>query len=160
MARLLITGMSGTGKSSVLARLADRGHSTIDMDDDGWSQELPTPDGRGREQLWREEPLAARLAQQHDGALFVAGCARNQGRFYDRFDAVVLLSLPERVLRERLAHRDTNTFGKDPAELERILLDLATVEPLLRRGATVELDARLPPTEIADVVEQLAHRST
>ncbi len=56
----------------------------------------------------------------------------NQGRFYDRFDAVVLLSLPAGMLLDRLATRVTSPFGKDPAERERILHDLRTVEPQLR----------------------------
>jgi len=32
---ILVTGMSGTGKSAVLAELAHRGHQTIDTDYDG-----------------------------------------------------------------------------------------------------------------------------
>jgi GTPase SAR1 family protein len=41
MARVLVTGMSGVGKTSVLAELARRGHLTVDTDYDGWT----LPDG-------------------------------------------------------------------------------------------------------------------
>jgi hypothetical protein len=35
---------------------------------------------------------------------------------------------------------------------------LRTVEPLLRRGATLDLDGRRPVAELADVIEGLAHQ--
>ncbi|WEG09765.1 hypothetical protein PU630_04130 [Microbacterium horticulturae] len=37
MARILITGMSGAGKSSLLEELGRRGHDTLDTDYDGWT---------------------------------------------------------------------------------------------------------------------------
>ena len=48
MASILVTGMSGTGKSTVLAELARRGFETVDTDDGDW---ITTVDG---EPLWRE----------------------------------------------------------------------------------------------------------
>lgn len=151
--------MSGTGKSTVLVQLRERGHQTVDTDDEGWSQELPTPDGLSREQLWHEDRMNTLLAGKSGGLLFVAGCATNQGKFYDRFDAVVLLSVPVGVLLGRLVSRVNNDFGKDPTERGRILQDLAEVEPLLRATATAELDTRRPPSEVADTIEEVALRS-
>ena len=37
MKRVLLTGMSGTGKSSVIRELAARGFKAIDTDSDEWS---------------------------------------------------------------------------------------------------------------------------
>lgn len=36
MSRVLIAGMSGAGKTTVLAELSRRGHRTLDTDYDGW----------------------------------------------------------------------------------------------------------------------------
>lgn len=94
MTRVLVTGMSGTGKSTVLVELARRGHRVVDTDYSGWSEDVPLLDGSGTEQLWREDRMSALLAEDIAGCLFVAGCTANQGKFYDRFEAVVLLSLP------------------------------------------------------------------
>jgi dephospho-CoA kinase len=39
--RILVTGMSGTGKSSALAELERRGFRTVDTDEPGWTVEDP-----------------------------------------------------------------------------------------------------------------------
>ena len=66
------------------------------------------------------------------------------------------LSVSADVMLERIVARTTNPFGKNPAERARILDDLATVEPLLRRSATVEIDTSVP---LIDVVRQLEELS-
>ena len=38
MTRILITGISGTGKSSALAELARLGYRTVDTDEPGWRE--------------------------------------------------------------------------------------------------------------------------
>ena len=156
MTRVLITGMSATGKSAVLVELGRRGHRIVDTDYDGWSEQVAGPDGSGPEQLWREARIGALLAENCDGALFVGGAVANQGQFYDRFDAVVLLRVPVDVLLHRIESRSGNDFGKSPEERARILRDLAAVEPLLRRTATIEIDTNRPLADVVDAVESVA----
>ncbi|HET6946072.1 MAG TPA: hypothetical protein VFI01_12025, partial [Gaiellaceae bacterium] len=79
-----------------------------------------------------------------------------QGKFYPRFDAVVLLSAPAEVILERVATRETNEFGKSDGERERIQYDLATFEPLLRAGATAEIDTRAPLVDVVEALERIA----
>ena len=141
--------MSGTGKSTALAELRRRGFETVDTDEPGWSAWSDADRGF----VWREEPIAELLARQRATALFVSGTVSNQGRFYPRFDAVVLLSAPAAVLVERIARRDTNPYGKAPGERELILRHLAEVEPLLRATCTHAVDASQP---LAAVVDELA----
>jgi shikimate kinase len=145
--------MSGTGKSTVLAELARRGHRTVDTDEDEWSEQVALPGGEGFEQLWRAERMARLLADHTAGSLFVSGCVANQAQFYDRFAAVVLLSAPREVLLSRIANRATNPFGKDPVERARILADLENVEPLLRRSATVEVTTDRTLADVVSAVE-------
>jgi broad-specificity NMP kinase len=150
MAVVFVTGMSGTGKSSALAELARRGRRVVDTDYGGWTDES------GPERLWREDRIATLLAEHHDGALFVSGCVPNQGKFYSRFDAVVLLSAPVDVILDRVATRDSNDYGKTNAERDLIAQDLAAVEPLLRAGATAEIDTTAPLDEVVDALERIA----
>jgi hypothetical protein len=84
--RVLLTGMSGTGKSSVIRVLDARGFRAVDTDD-GWCE--PSPDGRQR---WREDAIGKLLDTEDGDVLFVAGCEENQVRFHLRFDLIILLS--------------------------------------------------------------------
>ena len=150
-----MTGMSGTGKSTVLNRLAQRGYRVVDTDYGGWIEHVPRPDGTGMEPQWREDRIDA-LITDHELSgepLFIAGAVWNQARFRSRFDEIVLLSVPVQVMLDRIADRDTNTFGKTTEERDRIVADKTEIEPLLRSSATVEIDTRKPLT---DVVNQLA----
>ncbi len=147
MVRILVTGMSGTGKSTVLRELRRRGHLTVDTDYDAW--ELPNG-------CWDEARMDVLLAQYAD--VIVSGTVENQGHFYDRFEHVVLLSAPAEVMLDRVRRRINNPYGKTADQQDEILQYLRTVEPLLRRGATLELDGRRLVTELADVIEGLARQ--
>lgn len=146
MIRVLITGMSGTGKSSVIGELRKRGFQAIDMDEPGWSEFV---DG---DQLWREERLQQALDDTGDAPLFISGCAENQVKFYPQLTDLILLSAPAAVIEERLLTRTSNSYGKRPKEMAEVLGYLETVEPLLRRGATLEIVTTIP---LEAVVEQL-----
>jgi len=117
----------------VVRALVARGYKAVDTDD-GWCQSLP--DGR---QMWREDAIQALLATEDAEVLLVAGCEENQVQFHAQFDHIVLLSAPLETLVERLAARTSNSFGKAPEELSRVLDDIKTVEPLLRRAADHEV---------------------
>ena len=147
--RVLLTGMSGTGKSSVIRALAARGDKAVDTDD-GWSESLP--DGRQR---WREDAIRALLATEDADVLFIAGCEENQAQFHPQFDHIILLSAPPVTLVERLARRSSNSYGKTPEELRRVLHDLKTVEPVLRRAADHEVRTTMPLTEVVSTVLRL-----
>ena len=86
MPAVLLTGMSGVGKSTVLAELAARGIHTVDTDYGDW---IEVVEG---ERLWREDAIAALLEEPRD--LVMAGTVANQGRLYERFAGVVLLTVP------------------------------------------------------------------
>jgi dephospho-CoA kinase len=155
MTKILITGMSGTGKSTALQILAARGHRTVDTDTDRWSRWIDLPNGE-RDWIWREQEITDLLAGHHSGQLFVAGCKTNQGQFYPWFDHIALLSAPAEVLLARIAARTNNPYGKRPEERAAILEYVATVEPLLRATATVEIDASAPIEAVAQRLEGLA----
>jgi dephospho-CoA kinase len=155
MVKVLVTGMSGTGKSAALQLLGQRGHRVVDTDTGQWSRWVTQPDG-SPDWIWRADAMTALLAGHQRGHLFVAGCKTNQGQFYSQFDHIALLSAPADVILARVAARTTNPYGKDPAQRAEILRYLAEVEPLLRAGATTEIDATAPLREVARQLEALA----
>ena len=142
MKRVLITGMSGVGKSSVIAALAARGHKAVDLD------YAPYADG----DRWRLDEVSRLLDAEDAPILFVSGASEDQSRFYPRFDHVVLLTAPDVVMSERMVRRTNNPYGKDPADVTRNLALRPRIEPLLRRAADLEVDTRAP---LDDVVERI-----
>jgi hypothetical protein len=102
--------------------------------------------------VWREDRIARLLATTAAAVLFIGGCKSNQGAFYPQFDHVILLSAPAELIVARLATRTNNPYGKDPDELARVLGYLETVEPLLRRGASLEIDTSAPLARVVATI--------
>ena len=145
--------MSGTGKSTLICALAARGYKAIDTDYGDWQEQTHTVGDAGDPAwVWREDRMHDLLATEDADVLFVSGTVPNQRKFYPRFDHVILLSAPTAVIVERLATRTNNPYGKHPDELARILGHIETVEPLLRRGATLEVDTSAPLEQVVETV--------
>jgi dephospho-CoA kinase len=155
MPKVLVTGMSGTGKSTAVQILGQRGHRVVDTDTDEWSHWVSSADG-SPDWIWREEAITRLLASHEHGHLFVAGCKTNQGKFYRQFDHIALLSAPASVLLARISARNSNPYGKRPEERALILHYLAEVEPRLRATATIEIDASAPISQVVQQLEALA----
>jgi dephospho-CoA kinase len=147
--------MSGTGKSSVLVELSKLGFQVLDTDQPGWTEWSDSEAGF----VWREDRIADLLASEVGPSLYVSGTVSNQGRFYPRFDEIVLLSAPADVLLRRIEARTTNRYGKTSEQRELVLRDLAEVEPLLRRTCTVEIDATRSLVSIVDQLAELGRES-
>lgn len=162
MKRILLTGMSGTGKSTVIRELAARGYKAVDADYGGLSELVNVPDDvltgldPGQDWVWREDRIQALLATEDAAVLFLAGCSPNQGKFYPQFDQIILLSAPADVLVERLTTRTTNPYGQRPDDIARTLELRQTIEPMLRRGANHEIDTSIPLNRVVTKVLQLS----
>jgi hypothetical protein len=149
---ILVTGMSSTGKSTVLAALGRRGHQVIDTDDPGWIAQVEAP--WGVEPMWDLDRVREVLDAHRSGWLFVAGCVANQGAVYD-FDAVVLLSAPVNVILAGVLVR-ANPFGSRPEERAKIANDVDEFEPLLRAGADQEIRTTTSVAEVVAALERVA----
>lgn len=73
MTAVLVTGMSGVGKSTALAELARRGFDTVDTDYGHW---IHVVDG---EPLWREPLIDELLCRPRIRPLFVQGTVAKSG---------------------------------------------------------------------------------
>jgi dephospho-CoA kinase len=163
-----VTGNSGTGKSTVRIELARRGRLSFDTDEDGmtvWRHrstgvEVDYPGGGNHPENWLEEhgwiidrPRVERLAElAREQTVFLCGSVENEDEVWDLFDTVVCLVLDESTLRERIAARTTNEFGKRPEELEAILKWNPTMETSYRGLGALVVDANQP---LADIVDQI-----
>jgi dephospho-CoA kinase len=156
MKRVLLTGISGAGKSTVTEALAALGYNAVDVDVPEYSEVVSVAEdeltglGDGKDWVWRAERIQALLDADDAPLLFLSGTSPNQGRFYDQLDAIVLLTAPAAVIVQRLATRTTNSFGKRPDEVGRVLALQETIEPLLREGATHVIDTGAPLNEVVE----------
>ena len=142
--------MSAVGKSTIAERLSELGYKAVDTDGGGYS----LVDERG-DQHWDVDRIRLLLATEDADVLFVIGSDDAQVQFYPDFDHIVLLSAPRDVIVERLATRPNNPFGKGSDELSKILGDLETYEPLMRRDATHEIDTSQPVDDVIDEILRL-----
>lgn len=168
MRRILLTGVSGVGKSTIVGELAARGYNAVDADCAEFSEWAPvehpgvadpfgSPVEADKDWVWREDRIQSLLSTNDADVLFLSGCAANMRKFLPQFDHIILLSAPAEVIAGRLATRTNNPYGKHPDEVARVLGQIETIVPLLRRIAGYEIDTSAP---IADVVESLIQWST
>lgn len=163
MARVLITGMSGAGKSAVIDELARRGYAAIDLDSPEWSEWIDldasdtlTPQ-KGKDWVWREGKVRALLLEHTEGTLFIGGCAQNMARLFPLIDKIILLSAPVGTVMERLEARSSGGYGNNEEDRSKVRELIALVEPLLRKSSNHEIDTARP---VGATVDEIIRFST
>lgn len=160
-----ITGNSGAGKSTICEVLRGRGYTSLDADDDGFSQWIdrstgdavsdppyPVPQGWLDRFGWKlNRELIEQLAHaSRTQTVFLCGSAENEAEVRDLFDAMVCLVIDDETLRRRLAERTTNAFGQNPEELAAALKWNPLERSIYGRlGATI-VDGTEPPPVVTD----------
>jgi shikimate kinase len=164
MRRVLITGMSGTGKSAVVRELVGRGYSAVDLDTADWSEWVDVEPAdhltplEGKDWVWREDRVRALLSGQDQGLLFVSGCAQNMKRLFPLIETIVLLSAPISTIMDRLKARSSDGYGSTAEERQKVGELVATIEPLLRQSAHHEIDSGGPVATTVDALLQILRR--
>jgi dephospho-CoA kinase len=158
MKRVLITGMSGTGKSAVVRELIRRGYWAVDLDTPDWSEWVDvdpadqlTP-AEGKDWIWQEDRVRALLSRQDRGLLFVSGCAENMQRLFPSIETIILLSAPAATIMERLEARSSDGYGSTDGERQKVGELIATIESLLRQSADHEIDSSGPTSCTVDEI--------
>lgn len=140
MSLILITGVSGSGKSEVLKELKLRGYDAHGTDEDDIAgfcyrdtreraRDLPTREEQTHNEEWYQrygwfidragvEELAKNTA---DHLAFLCGTAENQDEVLDLFTGVIALDIDEDTIKHRIASRTDNNFGKEPYEMQSIM---------------------------------------
>ncbi|MBB6372485.1 AAA family ATPase [Chryseobacterium shigense] len=155
MKSIYITGMSGTGKSSVIQHLSEKGFTAIDTDYGDW-KELSLS-GDTPEWLLKEEKIKKSVSKPLISPVFIAGCCSNQVNLYPFFDHILLLSSSIETILERVSTRTSNPYGQLPHERDEIIWNFENIQPLLQEGADFEFNTEVMTVEeIAASLEQLA----
>src|SRR5687768_16065016 len=117
--KVFLTGIAGTGKTTVLAELQKRGYVVIDLDATGMCRWKNTATGErteygpdGRDQKWLNEhewccdvPTLKKLlsCMREDKDVFVAGFVDNIEEVVREFDKVFILVAADSAVKERLS---------------------------------------------------------
>ncbi|MCG7506706.1 shikimate kinase [Mesorhizobium sp. IRAMC:0171] len=162
MKRVLITGMSGTGKSATIRELAARGCTAYDLDTPEWSHwvdaapaDTLTP-GDGKDWVWQVDKVRMLLSEPRESMLFISGCAENMEELFPLIDTVVLLSVPIDKIMQRVTTRTSGGYGRVEEERRKIAELTELIEPLLRQSADYEIDSSGPVEATVDRILLLA----
>lgn len=161
--KIYVTGISGTGKTSITNALISKGVTAIDIDDlchwenkytgerTGWEPGSSDEWHASHSWLCDVERLKERLAKERN--IVVSGFASNQREYANLFDKIFLLHATPETIFARIHARLDNDFGKHPAEQKRIMDSRGPLETMMVEKGAVLLDAERPLEEIVTEIQ-------
>lgn len=163
--RYLITGVAGSGKSTLERNFREKGYATYDVDDGlaEWrhaetDEPLPyTPEV----EAWHEvaewvvdiDKLNARFDAHPDEDVLIFGSFARTRTMIGKFATIFLLEYPnEEVARERIAGR-SGGYGKNKHELDRIISYIKPYQEKMKAAGAVAIDCTMPLDDIVGTIE-------
>lgn len=164
--RYLITGVAGSGKSTLEKLFRQDGYVTIDIDDGftEWrhaetDEVLPyTPDEEGWHEVaeWvvKTDKLQVFFDEHPTDDVFVFGSFARLTAVVGMFTKIILLEYPsETTVRQRIANRDGG-YGKHPHELTRILSYVQPYQDKMKAAGALAIDCTLPIDEVTQWIKR------
>jgi len=131
--KIYITGISGTGKSTIARQLKDYSFKVVSIEDIpslcAWrskkTKKFIDYGGKLDEKFIKEHEWICNVDKlkelMGESGVIVLGLVSNQDEFLHLFDEVILLQCPQDVFIKRIQQRDDNDFGKDVTAQKVIL---------------------------------------
>lgn len=146
--KVLITGTPGSGKTTAIQELVQRGYAAYDTDELSevtrlqlreTGQIVDWPEGfvdwQKYDWNWQEDGLKKLLAAHQ--TVFIGAIVSNQQSFYHLFDAMFVLTIDDNQLLNRLVTRTNHDYNNDPANTARtVSRNELYIAQFLAAGAT------------------------
>ncbi len=167
-----VTGISISGKSTMVTELSRRGYEAHDLEHNGMSawfhKQTGTRDAEfgqvpERTKAWmdahewrvsvdRVSAIAGRVGER---IVFLCGGGANEQAVIELCDAVIWLQTDEATIRQRVTAPRDHTYGTKPHELIAIIEGNQRKEQYYRALGAMIIDARRPMSVVADdIVER------
>jgi adenylate kinase family enzyme len=175
MSLFFITGIAGSGKSTVQHELKSRGYEAYDTDDDGFAKwhnnqtDYIYPKSSVKKEDRTEEFLKIHswkvpraeveelVSRAINKTIFLCGVASNEDELRDLFNAVFELIIDDETLIHRLTTRTNNDWGKQPQELKKTLESQHNADKLYRKHNPILIDATQPVDIVVDNIIEKAN---
>ncbi|MEI6864378.1 MAG: AAA family ATPase [Candidatus Adlerbacteria bacterium] len=160
MGKYFITGRQGSGKTTVIKLLQERGFTAYNTDDLPEATKLQDketgevivwPEGKvdWAKYAWNwQRPEIERLLAS-DETVFLGAIVSNQADFYPLFDKVFVITVDSDTLRQRLEAHEHESHHL-PGEIERMLVDHESKQEKFIKAGAEPISGGRPPEEIVD----------
>ncbi len=167
MSLIFITGVSGSGKSTICEELNKRGYKAFDGDSGGltvwqnketgreipWSEIDNTPEWYALHSWNISRNKIQELARQYpDQTIFIGANTANEDEIRDLFSKIIYLDVSEEMLKKRIHERTNNNYGKKPHELARTLNYRPRKKEKYEKIGAIMVDADQPLDDVVDIV--------
>ena len=164
---IYITGIGGSGKSTIRSELEKRGYEAHDVDDGfagffhvntgkkSMSSTMAerTPEWRKQHRwIFMEKPLEKLQKRAQKKLIFLCGVTWDDMNYWDMFKKVFALVLDNETLKHRLKTRTTNDWGKLPHEFEETLYWNKTAKEDYKKLGAEIIDATKPVNQVVDEI--------
>ena len=166
MNKIYITGISGTGKTTIAEELKKLGYHTISIDETAglcsWRNRNTDERITGHVELNKEFTDTHKwicdmeLLKEHMGTdseiVFVLGMASNRDEIASLFDKVLLLQCKPEIFLHRLNTRTNNSFGKDESIQNDMLEWYESFENKMLKNGAISVNTDRSIDEVVDDV--------
>lgn len=169
MPLLLITGIAGSGKSTICKELVKRGYEAYDTEHNGISAWYNKKTGKRvaefrqvpeRTKEWMDqhewrislEWVKQKAKEAVDKPIFLCGGGANEPEVRTMCQTVIWLKTDEKTIRARVNNPRDHTYGTKPHELERILEGNKRKEAAYRNYGAIMVGAMRPVEEVVDEI--------
>lgn len=148
MVKVLLTGMSGVGKSATLKKISNTDSITVDLDYEDWIYSDLSADDYKLD----TNRVMDFIQTNPNKDIFFAGTTINQGEIYPYLDFVITLTAPLEIMKGRIDKRADSSFGKSEEEWKKIVSDKENFESLIVKSSNLAICTDKP---MNDVVKEI-----